>query len=132
MLWPIWFVWEKSTMVPDTLMCISLELVSLCPKMILTLYYMGGIESTRTHRWSSLTSRMMLQMSSYFLTLFLSIFYTSHWGHFLRKIFWNFEKSEKTKFNALTAKVKKLKKSKNRYSFLISYFFNLNLNSTCF
>ena len=91
----------------------------------LTLYYMGGMESTRTCRWSSVTSQRMPQMSSFFMTLFLSAFYRSHWGHFLKKIFGNFENLKKNNFNVLWLQGKKIGKSQK-----IDFFFQNHTFST--
>ena len=71
-------------------------------------------------------------MSSYFITLFLSVFYTSHWGHFLKKNFEILKIWKKWNLTLWHQKKKKSKKSKNWFFFEISYFFNLNMNSTCF
>ena len=40
-------------------------------------------------RWSLVIPQWMLQMSSNFMTLFLSTFATSHWSHFSKKNFEN-------------------------------------------
>ena len=49
----------------------------------------GGVHRTPPGRWSLVISRWMLEMSSNFMTLFLSTFATSHWSHFSKKNFEN-------------------------------------------
>ena len=64
---------------------------------LLTLFYTGGVQRTPPGGISHVTPQWTLRLSSYFMTLFLSTFVTSHWGHFSKKNFENF-----TKFGTLS------------------------------
>ena len=102
---------------------------------ILALFYTGGWGWGVHWGISCVTSQWTLWLSSYFMTLFLSTFVTSHWGHFSKKNFENL-KNWKNVFRPFQhQRVPPLKKkfwklfSSNFCS--KSYFFYLNLNFTC-
>ena len=48
-------------------------------------YHTGGTQCARTRRWSCVTPLRTLQISSYFMTLFLLTFPRTPWGHFSKK-----------------------------------------------
>ena len=96
---------------------------------------MGGVKKTPPGWLSLVISRWMLEMSSNFMTLFLSIFATSHWSHFSKKIFENLKNgiffstvptSKGPPFENFFFKINFFHFFSNK-----SYFFNLNLHFTC-
>ena len=84
----------------------------------------GGVQSTRTCRWSCVTPWRTLQMSSYFMTLFLLTFPRTPWGHFSKKNSENFENSKKVNFSLRDQRVPPL--DQNRKNFKICGFFSKN------
>ena len=81
-------------------------------KIHLTLYYTGGTQCARTRRWSCATPLRTLQISSYFMTLFLFTFSRTPWGIFQKKVE-NFEKIEKKKNFFLTVLTSEKNRKKN-------------------
>ena len=75
----------------------------------LTLCYTGGTQCARTCRWSCVMSQWTLQISSYFMTLFLFTFPRTPWGIFKKKS-WKFRKNRKKKFFDLSDIRKNFKK----------------------
>ena len=96
---------------------------------------MGGGQKDPPGWLSLVISRWMLEMSSNFMTLFLSIFATSHWSHFSKKNFENL-KNGIFFFNRSDFKGSPLWNFFFKIIFFHffsnkSYFFNLNLHFTC-
>ena len=84
---------------------------------VLTLFQAGTGKLCPHHNRSLVTFQWMLQMSSYFMTLFLWTFFTSHWGRFSKRIE-NFEKLKKKKNQFRHQRVPLLEKnSKKIYIF---------------
>ena len=90
----------------------------------LTLCYTGGVQSTRTCRWSCMTPRQMIQMSSYFMTLFLITFPRTPWGHFSKKILTILKIWKKVKFSRWHQRVTPF--DQNQKNFKICGFFSKN------
>ena len=88
----------------------------------------------RTCRWSLVIPRWMPQMNSYFVTLFLSSFYRSHWSHFSEKKLKIFEKREKNflRFDTKGSPFGKKNQKFEKIDFFQrkSKFLHLNMSST--
>ena len=82
-----WLQWDVANVDRNKLMKFEL-ILSICGEITKDNLPGGGQKDPPG--WLSLViSRWMLQMSSNFMTLFLSIFATSHWSHFSKKNFEN-------------------------------------------
>ena len=85
------------------------------------------------HHKSLVTFQWTLQISLYFMTLFLWTIYRSHWGHLSKKILKILKNQKIYFFNSDNPPLKK-KNGKKKLKIIFfpkkSYFFNLNLNFT--
>ena len=80
----------------------------------LTLFQAGMGKFCPHHPKSLVNLKWTLQMSSYFMTLFLWTFYRSHWSQFSKKNFWKFWKIENKKNSVTTPKGPPFKKKSKK------------------
>ena len=95
---------------------------------------MRGALCVGTCRWSLMTPWRIPQMSSYFMTLFHSTFYRSHWSHFSENFLKILKNRKRDIFHSDTKGSplwnKNWKIEKNWFFQRKSNFLHLNLNST--